>query len=109
PSSASVDTDGIPGKARRLVGTADGSALLGWLVNEDWQTDKPREPDTALSVASARISAFARTPRHSLMVYAFVLALLLTPLARGGALKAILFALVAMVVAWGQMAVTANA
>src|SRR5207302_11187398 len=43
------------------------------------------------------------------MLYAFGLALLLAPLARGAALKAILFALVAMVVAWAQMAVTVNA
>ena len=43
------------------------------------------------------------------MLYAFGLALLLTPLARGGALRAILWALIAMAVAWIQMAITANA
>jgi hypothetical protein len=42
------------------------------------------------------------------MLYAFGLALLLTPLARGPALRGILFALLAMTVAWVQMAVTAN-
>jgi len=82
---------------------------FGWLVNEDWQTDRPHQPRSALTMASARISSLAATPRHNLMLYAFVLALLLTPLARGGALKAILWALVTMVVAWLQMAVTANA
>jgi hypothetical protein len=43
------------------------------------------------------------------MLYAFALALLLTPLARGGDLKSIVFALIALAVAWMQMAVTANA
>src|SRR5262249_39279282 len=48
-------------------------------------------------------------PRHNLALYAFLAALLLTPLARGAALRAILFALIAMIVAWAQMAVTINA
>ena len=43
------------------------------------------------------------------MLYAFGLALLLAPLARGDALRAILFALLAMAIAWAQMAITANA
>jgi hypothetical protein len=43
------------------------------------------------------------------LLYAFVLALLLAPLARGHALRAILFALLAMAIAWAQMAVTAGA
>jgi len=43
------------------------------------------------------------------MLYALALALLLAPLARGNALRTILFALIAMAVAWAQMAVTANA
>jgi hypothetical protein len=43
------------------------------------------------------------------MVYAFCLALLLAPLARGTALRSILFALIAMAIAWAQMAITQNA
>jgi hypothetical protein len=43
------------------------------------------------------------------MLYAFGLALLLAPLARGHALRAIVFALLAIAFAWVQMAVTANA
>src|SRR5205823_15091101 len=45
----------------------------------------------------------------SLLLYDFVLALLLAPLASGDALRAILFALTAMIVAWVQMAITAKA
>ena len=107
--NASWDTSDLAGKRRLLVATADGSALLGWLNNEDWQTHNPHLPQGALEAASARISALAGHPRHSLSLYAFGLALLLAPLARGHARRAILFALLAMVIAWGQMAVTANA
>jgi hypothetical protein len=107
--NASWDTSDLAGKRRLLVATADGSALLGWLNNEDWQTHNPHLPQGALEAASARISALAGRPRHSLSLYAFGLALLLAPLARGHALRAILFALLAMAIAWGQMAVTANA
>ena len=107
--NTSWDTRDLVGKARLLANTADGHALFGWLANEDWQTDHPRPPRGALEAASARISALAGHPRHSLLLYAFYLALLLTPLARGPALRAILFALVAMAVAWAQMAVTVNA
>jgi hypothetical protein len=107
--NATWDTHDIPGKARLLAATADGHALFGWLVNEDWQTDKPHAPRSALTGISAGISSLAQSPRHNLMLYAFVLALLLTPLARGGALKAILWALLAMAIAWVQMVLTANA
>jgi 4-amino-4-deoxy-L-arabinose transferase-like glycosyltransferase len=107
--NASWDTSDLPNKARLLAGTADGHALFGWLVNEDWQTAHPYIPASTLTSASARISSLASTPRHNLMLYAFALALLLAPLARGAALKAILWALIAMAVAWIQMAITANA
>ncbi|MBS1858776.1 MAG: glycosyltransferase family 39 protein [Acidobacteria bacterium] len=107
--NASWDTSDIPGKARLLAATADGHALFGWLVDEDWQTPNPHEPRSALTMASARISALAGYPRHNLMLYAFLLALLLAPLARGDAARAILWALLAMAIAWAQMAITANA
>jgi 4-amino-4-deoxy-L-arabinose transferase-like glycosyltransferase len=108
-SNASWETGDIPGKARLLRGTADGHALFGWLVYEDWQTHHPHEPDSLLTKTSAQISALAGQPRQNVMPYAFLLALLLTPLACSAARKAILFALVALLVAWLQMAVTVNA
>jgi Dolichyl-phosphate-mannose-protein mannosyltransferase len=103
------DTRDLAGKGRLLAATADGHALFGWLNNEDWQTDHPTPPHGALESAAAGISALTGHPRHSLLLYAFFLALLLAPLARGPALRAILFALIALAVAWAQMAVTANA
>ncbi len=107
--NASWDTSDLPGKARLLSATADGHAMFGWLTAEDWQTPRPHEPRSALTMASARISALADNPRRNLMLYAFALALLVWPLARGAAGRAILWALVAMAIAWAQMAVTANA
>ncbi len=103
------DTSELASKGRLLAATADGNALFGWLNSEDWQTDHPNPPHDALASASAGISALAGHPRHSLLLYGFFLALLLAPLARGPARRAILFALIAMAVAWVQMAVTANA
>jgi hypothetical protein len=108
-SNMARDTSNIPGKARLLMETADSGGLFGWMVNEDWQAPAPHQPEGWVQQASAHISSLAGHPRHNLMLYAFALALLLAPLARGDALRAILFALIAMAVAWGQMAVTANA
>jgi hypothetical protein len=105
----SYETGDIPGKARLLLATADSSALFGWLANEDWQTKTPHQPKGLIQTASAGISTFASRPRHNLTLWAFGLALLLTPLARGNAGRAILFALIAMLIGWLQMAVTVNA
>jgi len=102
------DTSEVQGKFRMLVETGHGDGLFGWMIDEDWQTPRPHPPDTALSAASAKISAVAGHPRRHLLVYAFVLALLVAPLARGPALRAILFAVIAMAVAWLQMAITAS-
>ena len=107
--NASWDTTELAQKGRLLAFTLDGGGLFGWLNQEGWQTHNPHLPHGALDAASARISALAGHPRHSLSLYAFVLALLLAPLARGHALRAILFALLAMAIAWAQMAVTAGA
>ena len=107
--NTSWDTSDLAGKGRLLAATARGNALFGWLNSEAWQTSDPHMPRGAVQAASARISALAGHPRHSLLLYAFGLALLLAPLARGHALRAILFALLAMALAWIQMAVTANA
>jgi len=61
-----------------------------------------------LQQASAKISALAGAPRHSLLLYLFLLALLVSPLAGRTAQRTILFCLAAMTVAWLQMALNAN-
>jgi hypothetical protein len=102
------DTSDIPGKAHALMETAKGDGLFGWMFDEAWQTPHPHAPNGLVQRASARISSLAGHPRRHSLFYAFLLALLLTPLARGNALRAILFALIAMAVAWVQMATNAN-
>ncbi len=98
-------------KAQLLKMTADGTAMFGWMVNE-----RPADagatahsPANALERASQAISDAAGRPRSTLLLYGFALALLLTPLARGNELRAILFALIVMCVQWAQMAVTVGA
>jgi len=108
-SNMTRDTSDIAGKARQLMNTANGQGLFGWMVDEDWQAPAPHQPANVMESASAHISAFVQHPRHNLLLYAFGLALLAAPLARGMARRTILFALIAMMVAWGQMAITANA
>jgi hypothetical protein len=102
------DTSDLPGKARLLMETAKGDGLFGWMFNEEWQTKAPHPPQGLLQRASAGISSLAGHPRRHLLFYAFLLALLLVPLARGDALRAILFALIAMAVAWVEMATNAS-
>jgi hypothetical protein len=79
------------------------------MVDEDWQTPKMHAPHSALEKASLAVSSAAGRPRQGLLLWAFALALLLAPLARGSDLRAILFALIAIVVQWAQMAITVGA
>jgi 4-amino-4-deoxy-L-arabinose transferase-like glycosyltransferase len=103
------DTADIAGKASILMNTVRGTPLYGFMVDEDWQAASPHAPETVLQKASFAASELAGRPRQSLLLYAFALALLVAPLARGGALRAILFALIVMAVQWFQMAITVGA
>jgi hypothetical protein len=103
------DFSAIPGKGRALLITLNGKGLFGYLTEENWRTPLPHQPRGAFDTATARIAAVAGDPRHSLGLYAFLLALLLAPLAGRNDRRALLFALIAMIVAWIQMAITANA
>ena len=98
----------LSGKGLLLVNTLRGGGLFGWLVDEAWQTPNPHLPTGLLPTLSARISAIAGHPRHNLLLYAFLLALLLSPLAGGPGRRAILFALITMLVGWIQMAIIAG-
>jgi hypothetical protein len=106
--NVSHDTHDIPGKARMLMETAKGDGLFGWMFNEAWQTPKQPPPSGLIQRASANITSLFGHPRRHLLFYAFLLALVLAPLARGDALRAIVFALLAMAVAWIQMATNAG-
>jgi Dolichyl-phosphate-mannose-protein mannosyltransferase len=98
----------LPGKAAFLARSSSGSGLFGWMTAEDWETAHPRPARTTVERASAGLSALAGHPRQSLLGYAFVLALLLTPLAGWTSIRMILWALIAMAVAWFQMAMNQN-
>jgi 4-amino-4-deoxy-L-arabinose transferase-like glycosyltransferase len=102
------DTSDIPGKAHMLIETAKGDGLFGWMFDEQWQTPTPHAPSGIVARTSAEISSLAGHPRRHALFYAFLLAVLLAPLARGDALRAILFAVIAMGVAWVQMATNAS-
>jgi 4-amino-4-deoxy-L-arabinose transferase-like glycosyltransferase len=107
--SAVYDASHIPEKTQALLQTFYGTALLGWMQAEDWQTPHPHQPHGTLQQISARLAPFRKPHQRSLLFYAFCAALLLAPLSRGRDLRAILFALIAMAVAWLQMAFTAKA
>jgi hypothetical protein len=107
--NASFDLSDIPNKARLLENTLNGTALFGWMVAEDQEVPLQHRPCTLLERASHALSQAAGQRRSSWMEYGLVLALLLAPLARGAELRGILFALIAMLVGWGQMAITRNA
>ena len=93
--------DAFAGKARMLMNTVNGQGLFGYLTDEDWQTPRPH-------AAAAGLAEAAGNPRHTLMFYACLLALLVAPLAGARALRTVVFCLIALAVAWIQMALTAN-
>jgi 4-amino-4-deoxy-L-arabinose transferase-like glycosyltransferase len=103
------DGSQLPSKARALMHTADGGILLGYLSRDDGATPHPHSPRGMLQRFSAAVSALAGHPRRDLFPYAVLLAILLIPVARGEHRRAILFAALAMALAWIQMAITADA
>lgn len=107
--NTTLDFTDIPNKAHLLAVTLKGDGLFGWMVAEDHETRSPHAPSNAFQAATVALSRATGQPRHGLMIAALVLAMLLAPFARGGELRAILFAAIAMTVAWFQMAVTRNA
>jgi hypothetical protein len=95
------DTADVSGKARMLMNTVNGQGLFGYLTDEDWQTPRPHSVSTALADT-------ADHPRHTLMFYAALLALVLAPFAGWRAFRTVAFCAIALAVAWIQMALTAN-
>ncbi|HLI83883.1 MAG TPA: glycosyltransferase family 39 protein [Bryobacteraceae bacterium] len=106
--NAVYDPAGVPAKARVLVDTIRGSGLMGYFSPEDWQTPQPHLPRGMLQQGAAALASAAGRPRQSFQLYGFLLALLLVPLARGAALRALIFFMVTFAVAWLQMAITAH-
>ena len=99
------DFSDLPGKSRMLMNTVGGQGLFGYMTSEDQDTPQPHPPGGLVQ----QISELAGHPRYNFTIYALLLAVLLTSLARGAALRTILACLVAMALAWFQMAITAGA
>ena len=113
-SNTAFDAGDLPGRARLLRYTLEGSALFGWLTADDSEAAARRQPRTAMEKASAFVSDATGHPRSGPGFYAFLAALALLPwLARrngwNGPVRAIAFALVFLAVAWLVMALTRGA
>lgn len=106
--NAKFSTEGFSGKALLLRLTLDGSGLFGWLVNDE-QADHPNAPATTIERLSVTVREHLGQHRSNLFVAALVTAALLAPLWWKRQRRAMLFAMIAMVVAWLQMAFTKDA
>jgi 4-amino-4-deoxy-L-arabinose transferase-like glycosyltransferase len=96
----------LAGKARMVKLTMEGSCLFGYLVHDEW-APLVQNPQLPVERASVAVQRLAGERRSGLMFWAFLASVLLVPFVPGKR-RAVLFALVAMAVAWPQMAFTKN-
>ena len=109
-SNAALDFRYIPGKAKILLETWQGNALLGYLATNAGEPGQAHEAHSGLERVSFAVQAAFGERRSNRLDWAFCAALLLLPLAwRTRARRPLLFALVALAAAWFQMAITRNA
>ncbi len=87
------------------MNTVGGQGLFGYFTSEAQDTPQPHPPGGLVQ----EVAELSGHPRYNLMIYALPLAVLLAVLARGAALRTIVACVVAMGVAWIQMAITAGA
>jgi hypothetical protein len=102
----------FPSRIHALRITWDGEILFDYMAHAPWAQGRARDPDTALFDFSDEVQSLVdvRYHYHNEMEPAFCLALLLLPLLWSTrARKPMLFCLIAMAVAWLQMAVTKDA
>ncbi len=105
--NAVFSTAELKQKIRLLKLTLEGSALFGYVVNED-SAEAPREPRNGLEATSLHLREFTGDHRQGWLVYAFFLSLSAVPL-WWRRRRVVLFALLVMVIAWVQMAFTKDA
>jgi hypothetical protein len=102
----------FPSRLHALRITWDGEILWDYMVHAPWAPGKIREPETALVHVSAEVHSLAGFRHHyyNALEPAFWVALALVPLLWfTPARRAMLFCLLAMAVAWLQMALTKDA
>lgn len=103
---SNVQGDGgeVAGKLEILRQTVDGRGLIGLFTEEDRPAPAPHRPSGAVQHAAFAVAQATGHPVANFTRYGLLLALLLTPFARGRDLRATLFAWLALIVAWAQMA-----
>ncbi len=109
-SNSTFRFDEFGTKFRSLRGTWNGSALLGYIASLPGQAGQPREAQNVAERLSYGLhSIFGDQPRNHLE-WAFLAAVILTALLwRSPARKKLLFFLLALVIAWFEMAITQDA
>lgn len=106
-TNAVLSTEGFSGKAGALRSTLDGSALLGYLVNENW-VDPVRNPSSAIERALVNLQERLGPSRTTMLPWGIAASILAFPLWYRR-WRAMLFPLVTGVIAWLQMALTKDA
>ncbi len=102
------DTHYLLPKVSSLAQTARGGILLGFLNADDGATPAPHAPRGWAESASAGISSAFDHPSSSLLPAAFFVALALAPVGGRKTVRAVGFFVIAMAVAWLEMAGNPN-
>lgn len=103
-SNVQSDNSELAVKLEVLRQTVSGRVLIGLFTEEGRPTPAPHRPSGPVQKAAFALAGVTGHPLANLTLYGLALALLLTPLARGRDLRAALFAWLALLLAWGQMA-----
>ena len=109
-SNSSFSLAQLPSRLHALRITWDGEILWGYMVHAPWSPGTPRVAETALDRMSSVVHSLGGFRYHNQLEPAFWVALALVPLVWfTSARRQMLFCLIAMAVAWFQMAVTKHA
>jgi hypothetical protein len=109
-ANSSFDFGQLPSRLHALGITWDGEILWGYMAHAPWSPGTPLESASVVERVSAEVHTLAGFRYHNALVPAFWLAVALTPLLWfTRARKTLLFCLIAMAVAWFQMAITKGA
>jgi hypothetical protein len=102
--------DEFASKFRSLRGTWNGSAVLGYIASLPGQAGQPRDARNVLERLSYALHSLTGDHPKNRLEWAFLAAVILTALLwRSPACKKLLFVLLALAVAWFQMAITKDA
>ncbi len=109
-SNSSFEFQALPAKARVLLETWRGSALLGYLTTDSAEPGQAHEPRNALERLSFEVRSEGGEHRANRLDGVLLASLLFVPLIwRTAARRILLFSLIALAAAWFQMAITKGA